>query len=169
MVIPPIPVANYVQLLVASAVAAKFQAYQPVAVNSGGETWYDGTGVFLCPDAATWRQVWDAHIKNEAIGNSNLGNLNPPPAVDFKKNIVVALFAGPTRGIAGYQVSGGFQLGQQAVLRLTPVVVTASAATVAIPRPWVFLVLKRSNVAVNIQTPSGDGWVTVTKVKPDLP
>lgn len=166
MVIPPIPVANYIQLLVAGAVAAKFEAYQPVAATSGGETWYDGTGVFLCPDATTWRQVWDAHIKNEALGNANVGNLDPPPTVDFKKNVLVAMFAGPSRGIAGYRVGGSFQLGREAVVRLVPVVVNQS---VAVPRPWVFLVLKRSNVTVTVQTPNGDTWVTVTKVKPELP
>lgn len=167
MVFPTIPVANFAQLLMAGAVASKFEAYAPVSADSGGETWYDGSGIFYCPDANTWRQVWDTHIRNEAIGNvGNVGNLNPPPAVDFKKNVVVAIFMGPARGIAGYRVAGGFKLGQEAVIRLAPVAVNSSAANVAIPRPWAFLVIQRSNSNVTIQMPRNNGWVTLTKIQP---
>jgi len=169
MILPPIPVANYVQFLIGGAVAAKFEAYRPSGIDSGGETWFDGNGIYLCEDAASWRQVWDTHIRNESIGNTTIRNLNPPPVVDFKKNVLVALFAGPTPSVLGYQVASSFKLGNEAVVRLVPVISNSNTAKVAIPRPWVFLVLKRSNVTVTVQTPNGKGWTTVTKVKPEPP
>jgi hypothetical protein len=168
MILPIVATANFVQLLVAEAVVSKFEAYAPVAADSGGETWFDGSGIFLCPDAATWGQVWDTHVKNESIGNSRVGNLNRAPAVDFDKNFVVALFAGPTRNVLGYRVANGFSLGNQAILRLTPLVSDSNVSSVAVPRPWIFLVLKRTRATITIQTRGGDAWVNVTKIKPTL-
>jgi len=168
MIIPPIGVSNYVDLLVAQAVLSKVQKYAPVAADSGSETWFDGSGAFVCGDPATWAQVWDRHIKNESIGNTRVGNLNPAPGVDFKKNFVVALFAGPTRGVVGYRVINGFLLGKDALLRIAPVTSNSSVAQVAVPRPWSFLVLPRTIASVSIQMPQGDRWNTVLKVPPSL-
>jgi hypothetical protein len=168
MIIPPIGVSNYVDLLVAQAVLSKVERYAPVSADSGSETWFDGSGTFICGDFATWTQVWNVHIKNESIGNTRVGNLNPAPAIDFKKNIVVALFAGPTRNVVGYRVVNGFLLGKDALLRIVPVTTNSNAAQVAVPRPWTFLVLPRTIATVSIQMPQGNGWNTVTKVPPSL-
>ncbi|RYG25698.1 hypothetical protein EON82_06130 [bacterium] len=168
MIIPSIGVSNYVDLLVAQEVLSKVEKFAPVTADSGSETWFDGSGTFLCGDAATWNQVWNTHIRNESIGNARLGNLNPAPPVDFKKNVVVALFAGPTRGIVGYRVLNGFVLGKEAFLRIAPVMSNAPVAQVAVPRPWAFLVLPRTKANVSIQMPQGRGWNTVMKVPPSL-
>jgi len=167
MIVPSIPVANFAQLLIANAVAAKFEPYAPASADTGGETWFDGSGIYYCPDAITWRKVWDTHIRNEAIGNvGNVGNLNPPPAVNFKKNVVLALFAGPTRGVGGYRAVGGFKLGQEAVIRLAPVPINNPANAIALPRPWTFLVIERSNLTVTIQIFQNGKWAALTKLTP---
>ena len=168
MIIPAIGVSNYVDLLVAQAVLSKVERFAPVTADSGSETWFEGSGSFVCSDSASWTQVWNTHIRNESIGNARVGNLNPAPTVDFKKNIVVALFAGPARGIVGYQVLNGFLLGKEAYLRIAPVASNAPAARVAVPRPWAFLVLPRTNATVSIQMPQGRGWNTVIQVPPSL-
>ncbi len=168
MIIPPIAVSNYAQLLAAESVLAEIKPYRPVDADTGFETWFEGSGVFVCQDNVTWSQVWDRHIKNESIGNVKVGNLNPAPAVDFNKNLVVALFAGPTKGVVGYRVVGGFSFGKEAVLRLAIVRSNSSASAIALPTPWAFLVLPRTNANVSIQIPQGDQWATIGKVKPSL-
>lgn len=168
MIIPFIGVSNYVDLLVAQAVVAKIERFAPVNADSGSETWFDGSGAFVCGDSSTWAQVWDRHIKNESIGAARVGNLNPAPPIDFKKNVVVALFAGPSRGVVGYRVVNGFLIGKEALLRIAPVTTNSSAAKVAVPRPWAFLVLPRTIATVSIQVPQGNGWNTVVKVPPSL-
>jgi hypothetical protein len=168
MIIPFIGVSNYVDLLVAQAVVAKIERFAPVTADTGSETWFDGSGAFVAADASTWSQIWDRHIKNESIGAARVGNLNPAPAIDFKKNLVVALFAGPTRGVLGYRVTSGLVLGKEALLRIVPVGTNSNVARIAVPRPWAFLVLPRTNATVSIQVPQGTGWNTVVKVPPSL-
>ena len=166
MVFPPLPAANYAQLLVAQAVASKVVPFTPAAFQSGGETWFEGSGAFILTDQGAWRRVWDRHIQNESIGSLNgVGNLNPPPAIDFEKSVVVALFAGPQKGFLGYQVQGGYALGKQATLRLIPVV--NARPGIAVPRPWAFMVLPRTEMSVSIQIPGQNGWNTILKVSPN--
>ena len=169
MVFPPVPVSNYVQILVAEAVAARVTRFSPLGFQSGGDTWFNGTATYVLTDPASWEHVWELHIQSESIGNlSRVGNLNPPPAVDFDKSVVVALFTGTDPGVVGYQVVGGFAFGRQATLRLAPVIDPQPNARVAVPRPWAFILLPRSKGTVDIQVPKDDGWTTILRVKPTL-
>ena len=169
MVFPPVPTSNYLQILAAQAIASKVTRFTPAGYQSGGETWFDGTGTFVLTDATAWGRVWDRHIQNESIGNlGRVGNLNPPPAVDFEKTVVVALFAGTSPGVIGYRVASGFAYGRQATVRLAPIVDPNPNARVAVPRPWVFMVLPRSKSTVDIQVPKSDGWGTILRIKPTL-
>lgn len=168
MLIPTLPLANYGQVLAAQAVLRAVKPYAPLQADSGRETWFEGAGAFVCAEGRSWSQVWDRHIKNESFGNQRIGNLNPAPSVDFDKNVVVALFSGPTRGVVGYRFQRGFVLGNEAFLRLVPVASGSSADNFAVPSPWVFLVLPRTKASLNIQIPGGGAWTTVAKVKPTL-
>ena len=169
MVIPPVAASNYVQILAAQAIAARVRRFEPIAYQSGGETWFDGIASFVLTDAGDWARVWDRHIQNESIGDlSHVGNLNPAPAVDFDHAVVVALFTGTMPGVVGYQLVGGFAVGRQATLRLAPVVDPQPVARVAVPRPWAFIVLPRTRWTIDVQMPKGDGWNTVVRVKPTL-
>lgn len=169
MIFPSVPTSNYLQILAAQAVAAKVTRFAPAAFQSGGETWFDGTGMFVLTDMPAWERVWDRHIQNESIGDlSRVGNLNPAPAVDFDKAVVVAMFAGTSPGIVGYRLASGFTFGRQATVRLAPIVDPSPNARVAVPRPWVFMVLPRTKSSVDIQVPKADGWGTILRVKPTL-
>ncbi|GEM_PF-6986995 len=168
MIFPPIPIANYAQLLVVQAATKDVRPYVPVGFQSGGETWFDGSGSFVCNDAGAWSQVWNRHLQNEQIGNVGIGNLNSAPAVDFNHNVVLALFSGPMRGVVGYRVVGGLLIGKKATLRLTPVLSQGRSSAVALPRPWAFIVLPRTIATVSVQMPRGDGWGTIATVRPSL-
>lgn len=168
MIFPPALVSNYAQILLVHQALKDVKPYAPVAATTGRETWFEGSGVYVCPDPVTWRQVWDRHVQNESIGNSRIGNLNAAPNVDFDKNVVVALFAGPTRGIVGYRTVDGYVMGKQAFLRIAPIAIPSNANSIALPSPWMFLVLPRTNAALSIQTPGPKGWTTVARVKPTL-
>lgn len=169
MILPPISVSNYGQLAVAAAVAKAIKPYAPLGFDSGGETFFEGSATILCNDGRTWTQVWDRHIQNEAIGNQRgVLNLNPPPDIDFNKNLVVALFAGRSRGVVSYRFAVGYRFGKNATLRLTPVMDNSLASRVVLPQPWAFLVLPRTDATVSIQVPGNDGWTTVATVKPSL-
>ncbi len=168
MLIPPIPIANYGAILAAEQLLKEVKPYAPVAFDSGRETWFEGAGVFVCTDGQAWTQIWDRHVKNEAIGRQRIGNLTPAPSFDFGKNIVVAVFGGPTRGVVGYRAVNGYEFGKQAFLRLVPVAVPSGTNNVALPSPWAFLALPRTRATVSIQMPRGNAWATVAQVKPTL-
>lgn len=168
MILPPIDIGNYADLYIAHALVAKVEKLAPTAFDSGRETWFQGGGAVVCPDDATWRQVWNRHVQNESFGSPRVGNLNPAPTFDFNKNVVVALFAGPTRGVVGYRLQSGFLLGKQGVVRLVPVVNNSATNNIALPSPWAFIALPRSQARVEIKVPRGEGWATVITVPPTL-
>lgn len=166
MLIPSAQAVNAAGILAAYDLLKEVKPYAPVAANTGRETWFDGSAAIVCTDAGTWNEVWNRHIQNQQIGNVGVGNLNPPPNVDFTKNVLVALFAGPTRGVVGYQVDRGILLGQDAWLHLRPVLDPSAGNSVALPSPWAFIVLPRTHASVSIQIPGAKGWNTVVKVPP---
>ena len=169
MIVPPVPVSNYAQLLVGQIVAQKVKPFVPLAATTGMETWFEGSGVLVCTEPGQWSQVWDRHIKNQAFGNvSGVRNLNPAPSVDFDSNLVVAVFSGPTRGVLGYRVVNGFIVGTQATLRLVPITTNDPKAGIAVPSPWTFLVLPRSPATVKIDLLGPGGWKTIGTVRPSL-
>ena len=165
---PPVPLANYALLLAAQTMAAKVARYAPVVADSGRETWFEGAGVFPCLEPSDWSQLWDRHIKNESIGSPRVGNLNPAPAVDFRKDYVLAVFGGPGRGVVGYRAVSGYVLGTNAVLRLVPILDTSSSSAVALPSPWAFLVLPRTKATLKVELLTGGRWTPIAQVKPTL-
>jgi hypothetical protein len=169
MIFPPLPLGNYSQILIAQEVVSKLKPYAPVAANTGGDTYFEGRGAFVCQDAFQWSKVWGAHNQSTMLGTpGRTGDLNPPPAVDFDKNLVVALFAGPVRRIVGYRVLNGYALGDQAVLRIAPVLSNANATNVAVLKPWSFLVLPRTKANLEIRLVQDGRTTTLTTVKASL-
>lgn len=168
MIVLPVPYADYGQVLLAYVVASKIEPYTPAGFMSGGDTWFDGSGAWALADAYEWGQVWDKHVQNEAFGNPRINNLSAAPTVDFKKNFVVAIFAGALKNVVGYKVVRGIQVGNQASLRLAPVVASGNTASVALPRPWAFVVLPRTKAKVKIELMANKGWQTILTVPPSL-
>lgn len=170
MILPPVSVSSYGQLVVAAAVAKTIKPYLPVAFSSGRESYFDGSpGVYQCNEPRAWSQLWDRHLQNQTLGSTRgVANLSPAPGFDFNANLVVAMFAGPTRGVVGYRVVTGYLFGKKATVRLAPVPSDSRTEAVALPQPYAFLVLPRTSATVEIQMASGDGWTTVATVKPSL-
>ena len=169
MLLPPIPVSNYATLLAGEAVARRIKRYAPVSAATGRDTRFKGSGAFVLTDDVKWSQVWDRHIENEAVGNvGGVRNLNPAPNVDFEANLVVVLLPGPTPGVVGYRVVNGFIVGKQATLRLAPILANDSTTKVAVPAPWVFLVLPRTPATVKIELLGRSGYEIVATVPPSL-
>ena len=167
MLLPPIPVANYANLLAAQIVAKQIKPFAPVAFRTGRETWFEGSSVTVLQDARQWEAVWTRHTKNGYLGDRSPNPESQPPAVDFSRNVLVALFAGPTRGVIGYRVVTGFTLGKEAAIRLAPVL-DPSGDGIVVPTPWAFVILPRTDSTVNVEVAGANGWNRVAQVRPSL-
>ena len=168
MILPPVPVANYASLLAARLVASNVKPYAPVAFRTGGETFLEGSGVLVLDESTKWSQVWARHTKNEWLGESSANRTGRPPEVDFNRNLLVAIFAGPTRRVVGYRIVNGFTLGKASTLRLAPVVDASGRTTAVVPTPWAFVILPRTDTTVSIEIAGANGWNKVAQVPPSL-
>ena len=167
MLLPPIPLANYASLLAAQAVLGQVKPFAPTGFRSGDVTYVEGSAALVLDDNEKWSRVWARHTRTEWIGKSAAPEGDRPPNVDFNRNVVVALFAGPMYGVIGYRPLGGFILGKEATLRLAPVV-DPSRSSGVVPMPWAFVILPRTSATVTVEVAGANGWTKVARVKPSL-
>ena len=122
--------------------AADQKEYQPLGEITGTDSAVERPMVVVAQDRAEFDQLWRTHKEifsdPPTLGGTTVVEAQIP-VVDFKKNIVIAYFAGQTQGIAGFEIAGVDAKGKTIQLRIAPVnLSTAVGITANSFGMWVF-------------------------------
>jgi len=105
-----------------------------------------------------WQNAWAAH-RGAGVSNPQAGiqiNTGPAPAVDFEKNIVLAVFAGEVPSAGNYVFVGAQQDdrkgSEHGVIRIAVRPIASPGITLQ-TRPFAFFMLTRYPNAIEVQMP----------------
>lgn len=128
-------------LAVLAQQAAEDKDFKPLGEISGTDTTIERQSTILVTDQKQFEAVWQDH--KGLVGGSNSGILESQvPAVDFKKNVVFALFAGQTNGVESYSIVDVNTKGKTNIVRFKAnqfpaglALISSSYAMWVFPRP----------------------------------
>lgn len=132
--------------------AAEDKNFKPIGEISGTDTTIERQMSVMVTDQKQFESLWQDH--KGLIGGGTAGIIEAQvPEVDFKKNVVFALFAGQTNGIANYDIVDVNTKGKTNVVRFKANQFPAGASIVS--SSYAFWVFPRPNKAVEFEFISG--------------
>lgn len=102
---------------------AEMKDFKPLGQITGSDTTVEQPLALMAADQQQLNAIWRKHkdLSDELPIGSTIPIVDASiPTVDFKKNIVIAYFAGQTTGIAGYSIAGIDTKGKTAIVRIAP-------------------------------------------------
>jgi hypothetical protein len=138
-------------ITVASA-GAPLDPLKVAGVLTGSDSAQQERALVLVNDAAAWPAIFQVTVETEPLVNPGgvpvrTQNLVQTPRVDFRNQMVVAYFGGPSLGVSGFRVDGVKNEGREATLRLVPTYLPAAITG----SPYVFAVVNRTARRITVE------------------
>lgn len=123
--------------------------FKPLGEMTGADTAIERPMAMMVTSEQEFIKLWYAH--KELFGDAQNGSAGVQvaeaqvPKVDFKKNVVIAYFAGQTNGVLGYELADVNTKGKTNVVRILPQVLTGGPGLVnSTYGMWVFPIPKKA-------------------------
>lgn len=135
-------------------------AFAPLDVVAGNDSAIERSRIELVKSSQSWADLWAEHKLPDAFSPAGAPLRPDPPIVDFDKAVVLAVFGGQQRTVAGYRVVGTDGSGAHAIVRIAPIPVAGSIAMDS--EPYLFLMLPKISKTIDVQygVPGPDGSAT---------
>lgn len=132
--------------------AAMDKNFKPIDEMTGADTLVERRLATMVVSDREWSGLWQQHKETAgSIGTSGYITDDVPPKVDFKKNVVIAYFGGPDKGIDGYSFVSVDSKGKTNVVRIAPHFFSGNVQT----NSYGFWIFPRPKKAVELELQVG--------------
>lgn len=148
----------------AMANAEKEPPVKLVDSQSGLDTLVEEASIELFRGSKPWEEMWLRHKGRGNQLSTQAANLyvEPVPQLDFKKQMVLAVFTGQSQGsISRYRVVDINSGGNRVIVRLKPEAFVEGPVSPSINvggRGFTFFLMSRTSKEVIVEVPDGQNW-----------
>jgi hypothetical protein len=152
--------ASVVIAVAAGPPEAKFQV---LGAMTGADSQIESPGFKLVSSEDSWKALWTIHRSQFNIqpNLSSGSELDAAPDVNFKKNMVLAAFAGQQSGVAGYEVSSVSTDKSTVQIHVKADYLPNSGVSV-VGNPYIFVMMTRTKKPVELYLDGDSGSRRIT-------
>ncbi len=142
--------------LILGVIAAQTSELKVLDVMTGDDSNVHRPAVVMATNEQAWQRIWSEHHASVTMsGGATPNNFHvegdAPPHVDFRKARVLAIFAGNTPGITGFEAKKAEPKGGSDILRIRPIPAPQSANNRYIGAAFAFVMLNNTRRPLTVQ------------------